>query len=199
VREIYERAIAETPPAEEKRYWRRYIYLWYKYALFEETVAKDLERTQEIFETAIKIVPHKKFSFAKLWTFYAKFLLRKKDVTKMRSVLGYGVGVCPVKDKLYAAYIAIELSMGEIERCRKLYEGLLAYNPTSCKVRFLVLVPVPVLVRLLVLVLVPVPVPVHVLFLSPFFIPHLLSSISSLSLSFFKFLPFPFQGLDLLL
>jgi crooked neck len=36
VREVYERAIAQVPPAQEKRLWRRYIYLWIKYALFEE-------------------------------------------------------------------------------------------------------------------------------------------------------------------
>lgn len=29
VREVYERAIANVPPAEEKRYWQRYIYVWY--------------------------------------------------------------------------------------------------------------------------------------------------------------------------
>lgn len=28
VRDVYERAIANIPPAEEKRYWQRYIYLW---------------------------------------------------------------------------------------------------------------------------------------------------------------------------
>ncbi|VVB09550.1 unnamed protein product [Arabis nemorensis] len=28
IREIYERAIANVPPAEEKLYWQRYIYLW---------------------------------------------------------------------------------------------------------------------------------------------------------------------------
>ena len=29
VREVYERAIANVPPAEEKRFWSRYIYLWW--------------------------------------------------------------------------------------------------------------------------------------------------------------------------
>jgi crooked neck len=29
IREIYERAIANVLPAQEKRYWQRYIYLWY--------------------------------------------------------------------------------------------------------------------------------------------------------------------------
>lgn len=36
VREVYERAIAQVPPANEKRFWRRYIYLWINYALYEE-------------------------------------------------------------------------------------------------------------------------------------------------------------------
>lgn len=44
VRELYERAIANVPPAEEKRLWRRYIYLWINYALYEELEAKVLIR-----------------------------------------------------------------------------------------------------------------------------------------------------------
>jgi crooked neck len=36
VREVYERAVAQVPPGGEKRHWRRYIFLWLDYALFEE-------------------------------------------------------------------------------------------------------------------------------------------------------------------
>ena len=36
VREVYEAAVKEKPPAEEKRFWRRYMYIWYNYAIFEE-------------------------------------------------------------------------------------------------------------------------------------------------------------------
>lgn len=36
IRETYERAIAQVPPAPDKALWRRYIYLWINYALFEE-------------------------------------------------------------------------------------------------------------------------------------------------------------------
>lgn len=36
VREVYERAVANVPPGGEKRHWRRYIFLWLDYALFEE-------------------------------------------------------------------------------------------------------------------------------------------------------------------
>lgn len=36
VRDLYERAIANIPPAQEKRLWRRYMYLWINYATYEE-------------------------------------------------------------------------------------------------------------------------------------------------------------------
>jgi hypothetical protein len=38
-RAVFERAIANVPPAPEKRYWQRYIYLWVRYALYEELEA----------------------------------------------------------------------------------------------------------------------------------------------------------------
>jgi len=40
VREVYERAVAQVPPGGEKRNWRRYIFLWIDYALFEEIETK---------------------------------------------------------------------------------------------------------------------------------------------------------------
>ena len=40
VREVYERAVAQVPPGGEKRHWRRYIFLWLNYALFEEIEMK---------------------------------------------------------------------------------------------------------------------------------------------------------------
>lgn len=39
-REIYERAVEQVPPANEKRFWERYIYLWISYAIYEELTAK---------------------------------------------------------------------------------------------------------------------------------------------------------------
>lgn len=40
VREVYERAVAQVPPSEDKRHWRRYIFIWLNYALFEEVETK---------------------------------------------------------------------------------------------------------------------------------------------------------------
>ena len=42
VREVYERAIAQIPPSKEKRFWKRYIYLWISYAIYEELQQKVL-------------------------------------------------------------------------------------------------------------------------------------------------------------
>lgn len=40
VREVYERAVAQVPPSDDKRHWRRYIFLWLNYAIFEEVETK---------------------------------------------------------------------------------------------------------------------------------------------------------------
>jgi crooked neck len=133
VREIYERAIANVPPLEEKKYWRRYIYLWIKYALFEELQADDAERCKQVYIACIKIIPHDKFTFAKIWILYAKFLIRQRDLVAARQVLGQSIGQCP-KKKLFRCYIDIEFMMGEIDRCRAIYEKFLFFEPHNCEI-----------------------------------------------------------------
>ena len=66
LQQVYERAIANVPPAAEKRYWQRYIYLWINYALFEELEAQDADRTREVHRACLKLIPHKAFTFAKV-------------------------------------------------------------------------------------------------------------------------------------
>ncbi len=66
MREVYERAIANVPPAAEKRYWQRYIYLWINYALWEELEAEDPARTREVYKACLDLMPHKAFTFAKV-------------------------------------------------------------------------------------------------------------------------------------
>lgn len=72
---------------QQKRHWRRYIYLWIKYALFEELQAEDMERTREVYRTALSIIPHKCFSFAKMWLLFAKFEIRQKNLTAARKIM----------------------------------------------------------------------------------------------------------------
>ncbi|KAF9168351.1 NineTeen Complex (NTC) component [Actinomortierella ambigua] len=132
VREVYERAIAQVPPAPEKRLWRRYIYLWIKYALFEELDAKDVDRTREVYKACLKLIPHKQFTFAKIWLLYAKFEIRQQEIDTARKTLGMALGMCP-KDRLFKGYIELEMEMRAIERMRTLYSKYLQWSPSNCQ------------------------------------------------------------------
>jgi crooked neck len=76
IRETFEAAVKQVPPGQEKRFWRRYIYLWYNFAIFEELDAADYVKAAAVYDRAIALVPHQLFTFSKLWVFYAQFLLR---------------------------------------------------------------------------------------------------------------------------
>lgn len=131
VREVYERAIANVPPTKEKRHWKRYIYLWINYALYEELEAKDPERTRQVYQACLELIPHKKFTFAKIWLMYAQFEIRQKNLPFARKGLGTSIGKCP-KHKLFKGYIELELQLREFDRCRKLYEKFLEFAPENC-------------------------------------------------------------------
>ena len=130
-RDLYERAIANVPPLQEKTYWQRYIYLWINYALYEELFANDTERTREVYRACLNIIPHTRFTFAKVWLLYAQFEVRQKELTAARKLLGSAIGKCP-KPKLFRGYIELELKLREFNRCRRLYEKFLEYNPGNC-------------------------------------------------------------------
>lgn len=130
-REVYERAISNVPPSEEKRHWRRYIYLWIYYALYEELVTKDMDRTRQVYQACLEIIPHSQFTFAKVWLMYAHFEVRQKDVTAARKALGTALGKCP-KPKIFRGYIDLELQLREFDRCRKLYEKFLEFSVANC-------------------------------------------------------------------
>jgi crooked neck len=130
VRDVYERAIAQIPPTQEKQHWRRYIYLWINYALYEELDTKDYERARQVYQEAIKLIPHKAFTFAKLWLLAAQFEIRQMQLTTARKLLGQALGRCP-KSKIFKGYIDLEMQLREFDRCRKLYEKFLEYNPTN--------------------------------------------------------------------
>ncbi|KAJ6525605.1 hypothetical protein B0H19DRAFT_1007731 [Mycena capillaripes] len=130
VREVYERAVAQVPPGTEKRHWRRYIFLWLDYALFEEIETKDYSRARQIYQEAIKLVPHKQFTFAKLWLMFAKFEIRRLDLPAARKLLGAAIGMCP-KEALFKGYIELEVELREFDRARKLYEKYLEFDPAN--------------------------------------------------------------------
>ncbi|KIL71370.1 hypothetical protein M378DRAFT_114458 [Amanita muscaria Koide BX008] len=130
VREVYERAVAQMPPGVEKRHWRRYIFLWLNYALFEEIETKDYDRSREIYQTALKLAPHKQFTFAKLWLMFAKFEIRRLNLPAARKIMGAAIGMCP-KEALFKGYIDLEIELREFDRARQLYEKYIEFDPAN--------------------------------------------------------------------
>ena len=131
VRDTYERAIANIPLVASKKGWRRYIYLWINYALFEELEAEDVDKTREVYKACLEVLPHKKFTFGKIWLMFAQFEIRQKNLDGARKILGTSIGKCP-KPKLFKGYIDLELQMREFDRCRKIYEKFLEHDMSNC-------------------------------------------------------------------
>lgn len=131
VRDVYERAVAQIPPSQDKDHWRRYMYLWIYYAVYEELTNKDLERASQIYQTCLKLIPHKQFTFSKIWIYAAKLHVRQKDLAAARKVFGRAIGLCG-KERIFQEYIALELSLGEIDRCRAIYNNNLKTMPQNC-------------------------------------------------------------------
>ena len=131
VRELYERAISNVPPAQEKRFWRRYIYLWINYALYEELEAEDAGRTREVYQQCLKFIPHRTFSFSKVWILAAQFEVRQRNLSGARKTYGRAIGMAP-KKKIFDSYIEMEMQLGNVDRCRALYEKYLEVMPSSC-------------------------------------------------------------------
>ena len=132
VRDVFERAVANVPPATDKKFWKRYIYVWINYALYEELELDDLDQASKVYSTCLKVIPHKQFSFAKIWVFAAQLHIRRKDLKSARDVMGRAIGLCG-KEKIFKEYIAFELALGEVDRCRTLYSKYLEVYPENCE------------------------------------------------------------------
>jgi len=72
---------------QAKQHWRRYIYLWINYALFAELNLGDMSVTREIYKQCLENIPHKRFTFAKIWIMFAEFEIRQKDVAAARKIM----------------------------------------------------------------------------------------------------------------
>jgi len=93
-------------------------------------VGKDLERTRQIYNECLKLIPHKQFTFAKIWLLKAHFEVRQMNLPAARKTLGQAIGVCS-KDKLFKGYIELETKLHEFSRCRTLYEKHIEFNPSN--------------------------------------------------------------------
>jgi crooked neck len=133
VRLVYSNAIKNIPPTNIKENWKRYIYLWIFWVIYEEMTAKDKEKTREVYNACLKIIPHKQFTFGKIWVMAAEFEIRSQNLTNARKILGTACGKCAHlrKSSIYRKYIALESSLGEIDRCRNIYGKWLEVMPEN--------------------------------------------------------------------
>lgn len=92
--------------------------------LHPDLLYQDYDRTRQIYQTVLTLVPHKQFTFAKLWLTFAKFEIRQLDLPTARKILGTAIGMCP-KEALFKGYIQLEIELREFDRARTLYEKYL--------------------------------------------------------------------------
>lgn len=71
---------------------------------------KDYDRARQVYRTALNLVPHKQFTFAKLWIMAAKFEIRQLDLMAARKLLGNAIGMCS-KEALFKGYIQLEMDV----------------------------------------------------------------------------------------
>jgi crooked neck len=119
-RDTFEKAVSNPPKSSEKVHWKRYIFLWIRYAIFEE-LAGEVERARDVYDRATKITPAKSFTFSKIWILYSQFEIRNGDLTRARKLLGFSIGAYP-KAKTFKFYISLEIQLKEFDRVRKIYE-----------------------------------------------------------------------------
>ena len=134
-REIYERAISNIPPIKEKKYWKRYVYLWINYALYEECVCNNIKVTEEIYKNILDLIPHKEFTFSKVWILATNFYIRQKNIERVRKLFGISMGLCPRK-KIIDSYINIELQLGNNDRVKKIFQNYIQKFPNDENIWF---------------------------------------------------------------
>ena len=132
-RAAYKRAGASTPTIRTKDAWRRYVHVWLRWALYEELVQRDRDRARAVMAAALDVVPHKQFTFSKLWLHAAELELRDGQLGTARRLLGSALGKCPTT-KLHREYLQLELRLGDVDRVRILYSKWLEHDSTSGRV-----------------------------------------------------------------
>lgn len=133
IRATYEKAASNVPQEKkEKQQWSRYVLLCIKYAIFEEKTAKSPENARKVYHSLIDKIPHKKFTFSRLWVLYAYFEVRQGNLNTVRTILGFAIGTCP-RSAIFDAYIEIESILGEKENVRKLYDQYTKLIPNDVR------------------------------------------------------------------
>lgn len=129
--ETLKRSVTSNEPTASTKTnaWKQYILLWMRLLIFAELDMSDIELCRDLYKRLIDdLIPHKQFTFSKIWLMYAKFEIRQGNVNMARKILGKSLGICP-KDKTFRGYIELEIKLKQFDRVRKIYEKLLEFKP----------------------------------------------------------------------
>lgn len=131
VREIYERSIAKIPAGSDKKYWRRYLYIWLFYAQFEETMGKDIVRARNVLECAIKLMQYQKIYSTKILKYFGKFEIRhSSSLDRFRELMIRALVLTGGrKPSLGRFWIETELQLGDVAQARFACAKLVEINP----------------------------------------------------------------------
>ena len=131
----FEKAVGNVPPIREKRYWRRYVFLWLFYALYCEKDLSDRSRAIAVMKRALEIIPHSAFTFAKLWQELAEMHIRNLDVVSARKAFGMAIGLSQGRSStVFRKYLEMEMQLREFDRARLIYQRWLECMPSSSNV-----------------------------------------------------------------
>lgn len=127
-----DKSVTGTQPKEKIKNlaWKSYIFLWIRYLTYVELECANLDLCRALYQRLISLIPHKNFTFAKIWYMYSQFELRNGDLTLARKILGRSLGLC-AKPKIFKLYIDMEIKLREFDRVRKLYEKFIEYDGSS--------------------------------------------------------------------
>jgi crooked neck len=88
--------------------------------------AEDVERTREVYRACLKLIPHRAFTFSKIWIMAAQFEIRQLRLDAARKILGMGIGMCPkvgagsglgADCRTCASHVALRMWRAEAARC----------------------------------------------------------------------------------
>lgn len=132
VREVFERSVAKIPMVKEKKYFRRYIYLWLFYAQFEESVVKDVARARSIYTAGIELMGSLGIWFGKVVKSAAEFELRQLNLEGYRKIcMNALVKSDGAKSNIPRFWIETELKLGNVSQARTIAAKLVEITPGS--------------------------------------------------------------------
>ena len=129
INKLYMRAL-EHPPVLEKKYWKRYSFVWIKFIMFSELICKDMVTTAKVVESCLDQISNRTFTISKLWNQAALFYIRNKQVDKARETFQRALKNLET-GRIYKYYIQMEIDLQNIDNARYLYETYIIAFPTK--------------------------------------------------------------------